>query len=743
MPREGFESTRRMRTLPIWLTLALAAGSLNLPAQTATIDIDATRATPLDAGFSGFNDEVVFPAEFYDYRLNTIAAQLSPGWVRYPSGLFSQAFNWRTGMMEPSWVQQFQAANIATLLNQSVGWVNGKGGGSFADGANRANFLGAKLIVCINGYTDTALSAGQMAAFAKANRIPVAVWELSNEPYLYKGFFASATAYLDKMKPFRDAIKAADANATVAIFAMDAGGANADPAWDQAIANYSPKYWDAVTYHQYPPQSSGAFSQWMADENAVLYSKSSAYVTGHLAALLPNTKFLVSEYLPSNDGLGSGDSLTDGTLYGAIYAAEYTMRLSAVPSMLHVGMHALTGTRGVYAARTHYTDVQDAYAQGTTIDTLTLNFGYFLEAQPLGLAVLNGVLRNATATLSTSLTGGGTVAAAGVGQIPALYAQAYISAGGQQSVAITNKGAAAQTATIRVNGTAVSGTLPLQFIAGPDPAAVNTAANPDTVSVRTSTSANPVTLPGYSVVRVDLNAPPVVSVVSNASYAAGPVAPQEIVSLFGTGIASQTAVAPATLPTVLGGISVQFTDSAGASQLAPLFAVSPSQANVLVPAGLAAGAATVAVLHGSSLALTGQVTIAASQPGLYSANADGSGVAAAVAALYAASGQSTAETVFACSPPAARSCLAAPLGLGGATDALYVSLYGTGIRGAASVECYVGGKSVPVSYFGQSSYVGEDQVNISIPKSLAGSGGVRVYLVADGVVSNVVGLNLR
>jgi len=50
--------------------------------------------------FSGFNDEVVFPAEYFDYRLNNLAAQLSPGWVRYPSGLFSNAFNWRTGLMK-------------------------------------------------------------------------------------------------------------------------------------------------------------------------------------------------------------------------------------------------------------------------------------------------------------------------------------------------------------------------------------------------------------------------------------------------------------------------------------------------------------------------------------------------------------------------------------------------------------------------------------------------------------------
>ena len=734
-----------MRIFPLGLPLVLAAAGFPAWAQvSATIDIDTTHTTPLNANFSGFNDEVVFPAEFFDYRLNNVAALLSPGWVRYPSGSFSSAFNWQTGLMVPSWVAQFQGTNIASLLTESVPWVNGKGGGSFVDGANRADFLDAKLIVCVNAFTDTPQSAGQMAAFAKANHIPVAVWELANEPYFYSGFFQSGADYVAKMKPYRDAIKAADPSAVVAIFFIDAGDTATNPAWDQSIANYADKYWDAVTYHHYPPQSTGAFSQWMADENAVLAARSSAYVTGHLAPLNPpGMKFLISEFLPSSDGLGSGSSVTDGTLYGAIYAAEYMMRMSTVPSMLYVGMHALTGTRGVYAANAHYNDTQNAYNQGTTIDTLTLNFGFYTEAQPQGLAVLNGVLKNSTQVDTTTVTGGATVPATGLGQIPALYAQAYTGGTGMESVVITNKGPAAHQVTIRVNGTPVAGTLPIQLIAGSDPTAVNTASQPGTVAVQTATAANPVAVPAYSVVRVDLNSPAVVSVVNNASYADGPVAAQEIVSLFGTGLASQTA-SVAVPVAVLGGTSVQITDSAGSTQTAQLFAVSPGQVNLLVPGGVAAGPATVTVLRGSVTAATGSIVIRASAPGLYSMNADGAGVAAANAFIVTAASQVAYQTVFTCAPPAVRSCLPAPLSLGAATDTLYAELYGTGIRGAASVEAFVSGQSVPVSYAGKvAAYAGLDQVDVAIPKSLAGAGDVRLYLVADGVASNAVGLQIQ
>ena len=734
-------------TSSVRLVLAIALSSLNALAQsTAAIDIDTSRATPLNSHFSGFNDEVVFPAEYSDYRFNNLAAQLSPGWVRYPSGLFADAFNWRTGLMVPAWAAQFQGTNIGTLIAEGVPWVNGKGGGSFVDAANRANFLGAKLIVDLNAYADTPESAGQMAAFAKANRIPVAVWELANEPYFYKQFFQTGADYVAKVKPYRDAIKAADPKAIVAIFFTDAGEPNPNPPWDQSIADYSDKYWDAVTYHHYPAQSTDGFSQWMTDENAVLASKTSAYVTGHLAPLNPpGMKFLVSEFLPSNDGLGSGTSLTDGTLYGAIYAAEYVMRMSTVPSVLYVGPHELSGTRGVNAATPHYIDAQNAYNRGTTIDTLTLNFGFYTVAQPLGVAVLNGVLRNATQVNSTTVTGGATVPATGLGTIPALYAQAYATATGQQSVVIANKSGTAHQVTIRIGGTPVTGTLPVQMISGTDPAVQNTPVNPNAVSIQTSTSANPVTVPAYSVVRVDLNSPAVASAVSSASFAPGPVAAQEIVTLFGPGIATQTVAASSQpLPAVLGGTSVQITDSAGNSQLAPLFAVSSGQANILIPAGLAAGTAKITVLHGSTAALTGSLTIGASVPGLYSANADGAGVAAAVALRATASNQAANQTVFTCNPPAVRSCLAVPISLGSSTDALYVELYGTGIRGAASLQCFVAAQSVPVLYAGPvAAYAGLDQVNITIPRSLAGIGTVLVYLVADGVASNVVSLNVQ
>ena len=273
------------------------------------------------------------------------------------------------------------------------------------------------------------------------------------------------------------------------------------------MASYRPQYWDAITYHFYGAESTGtSFAQWMADENANLYSDSASYVTSYVAPLNPSgTKFLVSEFNPTGGDLGNNPSLTDGTLYGGIYAAEYIMRMSTVPSVLHVGMHALSSTYGVNANDRHANDVQNAYNAGTTIDTATLTYGFFPSVQAQGVAILNGVLRNATEVYSTTVTGGATVTATGLSPIPALYAQAYTNAAGYQSLVITNKSATDHQVTVNLNGSPAAGSMPLTFIAGTDPSVTNTSTTAIAAPIQTSSASNPIPVPAYSVVRVDLS----------------------------------------------------------------------------------------------------------------------------------------------------------------------------------------------------------------------------------------------
>ena len=215
-----------------------------------------TNSMPLNSGFAGFTTELLGTGvEYGDTNMQHLAAKLSPGWLLFPAGTTGDAFNWATGLTDTNWVNEIgqkegpgnNASNLtAVTYNASMAGEVG----------------GARIIVCVNAFTDTTNSAGAFAAFALSNYIPVAVWELCNEPYLFQGtndFFTNGTDYANKMKPYRDAIKAADSNAAVAVFFSDP--ARPGMSWDNALANYTNRYWDAVVYHHYPElPTNSAFS---------------------------------------------------------------------------------------------------------------------------------------------------------------------------------------------------------------------------------------------------------------------------------------------------------------------------------------------------------------------------------------------------------------------------------------------------------------------------------------------------
>ena len=84
--------------------------------------------------------------------------------------------------------------------------------------------------------------------------------------------------------------------------------------------------------------------------------------------------------------------------------------------------------------------------------------------------------------------------------------------------------------------------------------------------------------------------------VSAASFSASMIAERSIVAGFGAGLATLAASAAGqSLPTQLGGTTVQIIDRLGVVRNAPLFYVSPEQVDYQIPASTAAGPVTVQV----------------------------------------------------------------------------------------------------------------------------------------------------
>ena len=227
------------------------------------------------------------------------------------------------------------------------------------------------------------------------------------------------------------------------------------------------------------------------------------------------------------------------------------------------------------------------------------------------------------------------------------------------------------------------------------------------------------------------------AIVSSPSYSA-PVALGGLATAFGTDLATVTLPAnSAAWPLTLGGRTVTVRDSAGSSLPAPVFFVSPGQISFQVPAGMAAGNATISVTSGDGAVSTGTVQIAAVAPGLFSADSTGQGAAAAVVVQNSASGGQTSAPAFVCNP----ACTPAPIDLASAS-ATVLELYGTGIAGRSSlanVQCTAGGTPVQVQYAGQQgTYAGLDQVNVALPASLANQGVLAIALTVDGHTANTV-----
>ena len=119
-------------------------------------------------------------------------------------------------------------------------------------------------------------------------------------------------------------------------------------------------------------------------------------------------------------------------------------------------------------------------------------------------------------------------------------------------------------------------------------------------------------------------------------------------SLFGTMLAGPTTLATETpLPTELEGTTITVIDAQGeaasaalslgglnqvAGALAPLFFVSPSQLNFLLPGGLASGIATVIVRDANGAESRMPLLIEPVAPALFSANLRGPGLPCCVSA---------------------------------------------------------------------------------------------------------------
>jgi uncharacterized protein (TIGR03437 family) len=222
-------------------------------------------------------------------------------------------------------------------------------------------------------------------------------------------------------------------------------------------------------------------------------------------------------------------------------------------------------------------------------------------------------------------------------------------------------------------------------------------------------------------------------VVNTASFApAGtPIAPDEFVTMFGSGLATTTQrAATANFPTTLAGVTVSINGTA-----AQIYSVAPDRVNVIVPAGTKGPTASIMVQNqnGGSNAVT--VPVAATAPGIFALDQTGAGAGAIL---------HTDFSVVNDANPARRGEIIAIYLTGlGAVNPPSGGLSTTVIPGSStcddkSICVLIGGHPTDILYMGLAPGLpGLYQINAQVP-SLATGGKIPLAIVTPNAVHDQV-----
>ncbi|MGH9935351.1 MAG: hypothetical protein ACREAM_03840, partial [Blastocatellia bacterium] len=235
------------------------------------------------------------------------------------------------------------------------------------------------------------------------------------------------------------------------------------------------------------------------------------------------------------------------------------------------------------------------------------------------------------------------------------------------------------------------------------------------------------------------------AVVSAANFAEQRLARESIAIAFGANLASATINADSQpLPIRLSETQVSIIDNQGVEHPAPLFSLSPEQVTFQVPPDSALGLATVVIRNQSGQVSRTAVEIVETAPAIFSSESGPQGWPAATLLRVHSDGRLNYEPVLLPDPMSKR-LAPAPIEFGEDDERLILVLFGTGLRRhGGQVSARIGSLELPVLFAGaQGGMTGLDQINLDLPRALAGSGEIVLRLMVDGQPTNPLRIVIR
>ena len=502
---------RGMILLLIGMSLFPAAGCNRSTSRTTLrISIETTQPKPLPKGLSGFNVQLFASGvEPWDEDLLDRTTELAPGFIRVPGGAVTLAYDWRIGNLRREWVEllhveehpltHWKNRQYKRLFHMEKK-VRGKGYYTLRDMARMARKLASPLVYTANVRTDTPESLGALARYTVEEGIRIAHWELCGEPFswAYPGkpvqFWMDGKDYIENMSFYAQAIRKEIPDAEISI-----GFSFGDPQWkqeafDQAIANYNPKFWDDFSFHWYPARGKETLEE---------------AIPAVIEALETKTTQLIDHYfLPLNAPLNPGVSITEfnssgkgeyvRSLFSGLHAAEYLLRLSDHPNIKRIGYHQLflhaLNRKNAY----DWTVWKAGHANPPEVlDTQNMDFGWYETVPAIALRIVNPILNGSREWFETEVRDLRNRKE----KRQSTVARAFRLRDGREALIVSNRSGKEEKIEIYRDGKRFAGPFLVQSMGGTDPARLNSGEISD-MDVELREEAGTIKVPPYGVICV-------------------------------------------------------------------------------------------------------------------------------------------------------------------------------------------------------------------------------------------------
>ena len=414
----------------------------------------------IKVGASGFNVRIADKSWSYlhpDFR--KAVHELKPGWLRYFSGTMGDAFNSATGLYDIDYAMMFEDSKEYL---KGYRFTKVKGPHRVFDLYQLLGEINGKLIITVNGFSETPEMTKELARFCKNNNIEVAAWQFCNEPYFYvphreRHWWNDGFDYAVKMKPHADAIKEIFPDAFLAL----------NNTWDgiwgfmKKINQYQKKhgaYWNVFSKHSYAPHTGKKETLEAAYKrgNTRLLEATSIQAMDEIEAYTwKDVPMVITEFGVWNKPLNG--------IYSSIYNIEYVIRQLQHTNTWYVGAHEVSSK---YTPKENVnTQIETAFKTGIKLNTDSIPTDIKRELEGKAYEIFHEVTNHVDHVFNSNVINGFEVPGLKKSKETGFFTQAYRGINGYDYLVFTNRSSESKNFQITIDGDVLNKDLSVKFIA--------------------------------------------------------------------------------------------------------------------------------------------------------------------------------------------------------------------------------------------------------------------------------------